>query len=278
MKIFLTGSTGFIGSHFINAAHNEGHDLVCLKRNNSSAKINLNKEPKWVFGDLDSQLTNEFVGCEAFVHLASHSTNPPYDNVINCVYWNVIKSIEFAEQARNAGVKKFLIIGSGFEYGNSSKKFDFIPVDAPLEPLDAYSVSKAMSFLGFKQWAIENNIYLNYLRLFHVYGDGESPDRLWPTIQKSAEKGLDIDLTLGEQIRDFTPVDIVIRKLLKCLEFTNVKKGMPNVENVGSGKPEKLKTFVERSWSDLNATGAINFGARAYRANEIMRFVPEIKK
>jgi Nucleoside-diphosphate-sugar epimerases len=52
MKIFLTGGTGFLGSHFINIAHNAGHQLVCIRRKGSQPKINLQKSPIWVEGDL----------------------------------------------------------------------------------------------------------------------------------------------------------------------------------------------------------------------------------
>ena len=40
MKLFVTGGTGFIGSHFINYAHKAGHEVVALKRVNSTSELN----------------------------------------------------------------------------------------------------------------------------------------------------------------------------------------------------------------------------------------------
>ena len=47
MKIFITGGTGFIGSHLINELIKFDYDLICLRRQNSQ-RIPLKKEPQWI--------------------------------------------------------------------------------------------------------------------------------------------------------------------------------------------------------------------------------------
>ena len=69
MKIFVTGGTGFIGSYFVDLALSNGHEVVCLKRKGSSPVIELNKQPTWVEGDLNSNYYNYFKGCDVLVHL-----------------------------------------------------------------------------------------------------------------------------------------------------------------------------------------------------------------
>ena len=51
MKIFITGGTGFIGSHFIDAAIKEGHEIIALRRNKVN-KNNLNNRIIWLKKDL----------------------------------------------------------------------------------------------------------------------------------------------------------------------------------------------------------------------------------
>ena len=42
MKYLITGGAGFIGSHFINHAHSQGHKILALRRSAESiSRINL---------------------------------------------------------------------------------------------------------------------------------------------------------------------------------------------------------------------------------------------
>lgn len=279
MRLFITGGTGFIGSHFINAAYIAGHELICLKRKESSPRIKLLKEPYWVNGQLDEDIDPViFKGVDVLVHLAAHSANVPYDTLENCLYWNVTASLKLLNIALNAGIGRVLIAGSCFEYGRSGERYDFIPPDAPLEPTMTYPASKAAAFCTFYAWAVINKVRLKYLRIFQVYGEGEAENRLWPSINRAAENGEDLLMTEGEQIRDFIHVSEVTKRFLEELSFTDVSPGDPFIDNVGTGNPTTLRDFAEKGWKKLHAKGKIKFGEIPYRDNEIMRFVPLILK
>ena len=277
MRIFLTGGTGFIGSHFVNHAIDAGHDLICLRRQRSQTKIKLNHQPEWLDGSLEDKWEKQLSECDMFVHLAAHSTNVPYDTLENCIYWNVIVSLKLLNQAVDAGIKNFIIAGTGFEYGISGEKYDFVPVNAPLKPTMSYPASKAASSIIFHQWAIENQVYLKYLRIFQVFGEGENENRLWPSLKKAADAGLDYDLTEGEQIRDFTPVEVVVNKIISELDFLEMGIGsMPLYKNIGTNNPQSIKQFAMYWWKKWGAKGKLNFGKIPYRNNEVMRFTPLI--
>lgn len=276
MKIFVTGATGFIGSHFLRQALAKGHDLICLRRLGSKTRIPLEIEPTWIEGSLDDDLIEEIKGCDVFLHLASHSTNVPYDSLENCLYWNLTASLKLMQTARKAGVKKFIITGTAFEYGHSGERFDFIPVTANLEPSMSYPASKAASAIAFYQWAIEHKLKLQYLRLFQVFGEGESENRLWPTLKKAAISGENVDMTKGEQLRDFIPVEDVANQLIQSLEFKSIEFGKPIFKNVGTGNPLSIKEFAEFWWKKWGASGKLNFGSIPYRNNEVMIYVPDL--
>ena len=57
-------------------ALSNGHEVVCLKRKGSSPVIELNKQPTWVEGDLNSNYYNYFKGCDVLVHFASCGVSP----------------------------------------------------------------------------------------------------------------------------------------------------------------------------------------------------------
>ena len=184
--------------------------------------------------------------------------------------------LKILQSARKCGISKFIIIGTGFEYGLSGENYDFIPVNAPLMPRMNYPVSKAVGSLVFSQWALENNLKLKYLRIFQVYGDGESSSRLWPSLKRAAELGTDFKMTSGNQIRDFTYVKDVANKIIDELESFDIQDGKTVFKNIGSDKPQTVKEFAEYWWNYWNAKGELIFGSKDYRDDEIMRFVPKL--
>jgi nucleoside-diphosphate-sugar epimerase len=277
MKIFVTGATGFIGSHFVNEALKVGHELYCLKRKDSKSRIKLEKEPNWIIGNLDESFqTNIFKDIEVIVHLAAHSANVPYDTLENCLYWNLTAPLKLFNQALKAGVQNYLVAGSCFEYGKSGERYDFIPSDAPLLPTMTYPTSKAAASTAFTGWTAINNVKLLYLRIFQVYGEGELETRFWPSLKKAALEGTDFPMSKGEQIRDFINVQDIATKFIEKIDFRNIEFGSTYFTNVGTGKSQSLKEFAEFWWQRWNAKGKLLFGTIPYRENEVMRFVPKI--
>lgn len=276
VKLFVTGGTGFIGSHFLNAAFLAGHEVIALRRPDSKPRMPLLKEPQWVEGQLDGEFPEALEGCEALVHLAAHTPNPPYDTLERCLYWNLTASLSILNQAADVGIAKFLVAGSCFEYGRSGQRYDFIPADAPLEPIMTYPTSKAAASIAFYGWAVERKWCLQILRIFQVFGEGEMETRLWPSLRRAALAGEDYPMTLGEQVRDFISVDQVAAAFLKTLSFDGVESGEPLFKNVGTGKPQTVLEFAQYWWKRWGAKGKLLPGAIPYRDNEVMRFVPEV--
>ena len=65
------------------------------------------------------------------VHLAAHTGNVPYDTLANWLQWNLVAVLSLVEQARLAGIERFIIAGSCFEYGLSGEYYERIPTTAP---------------------------------------------------------------------------------------------------------------------------------------------------
>lgn len=276
MKIFLTGGTGFIGSHLIFQALQEGHKIIALKRApNSLTKILLGTQPEWLEKKMEEVEVEDFKNCEVLVHFAAHSANVPYDTLENCIKYNVLEPLILFEKAKDSGIKKFVVAGTCFEYGTAGERYDFIPTHAPLEPTNTYSTSKAMASLAFQQFAIDNNVDLSIHRIFQVYGEGENINRLWPSLKKAALSGEDFPMTKGEQIRDFISVPDVASHFLKaCKEENSIED--TRVFNVGTGKPQSILEFSNYWWKKWGAKGELLVDTIPYREGEVMRYVPEL--
>ena len=276
MKIFLTGGTGFIGSHFINQAHAAGHEIVAQRRSGSQPRVPLTREPTWVDGPLDGDYSVALAGCDVLVHLASHTPNPPYDTLETCLYWNVVATVRLFEQARLAGITQFLSAGSCFEYGRSAQRYERIPVDAPLEPTLSYPTSKAAASLALIGFAAQHQLRLKIYRIFQVFGEGEQASRLWPSLRAAAAQGADFPMTAGAQLRDFINVTDVAAAFVRALDFSGVQPGVAHIANLGTGKALSLADFAQYWWKQFGATGELHLGKVPYRNNELMRLVPEI--
>ena len=280
MKIFLTGGTGFIGSHVLKQLLASDIEVVAHRRKESaSPNIPIDRTVNWLTKPVSDIEPLDFAGVDVLLHLASHSVQYPFDTLENNIHYNVVEPLEMFEKAFQAGVSKYVVAGSCFEYGLSGERYKYIPADAPLEPTNDYATSKAMSFLAFKQFALSRNISLSYHRIFHVFGEGESENRLWPSLKKAALAGKDFDLTQGEQIRDFCGVQDIASKLVYSVKKISTTENMNvYIDNLGSGSEMRLKDFVALWWKKWCAKGKLNFGKMPYRQGENMRLVPETNR
>ena len=169
MRLLITGGTGFIGSHVVRLALGSGHDVVCLRRfAGSSSRIVLDKQPLWLNKSFNEISTEDLQGIDIMLHLAAHSVQRPFDSLENCICFNVVQPLSFFEKAYSAGIRKFVVGGSCFEYGLSALRYDYIPPNAPLEPTQSYSTSKALASIAFSQWSIAKQVSLSIKRIFHV--------------------------------------------------------------------------------------------------------------
>jgi nucleoside-diphosphate-sugar epimerase len=276
MKIFVTGGTGFIGSHFLSKALIAGHEVIALRREGSSPRVALGTHPRWLVKEMSEVTEEDLRGIEVLVHLAAHSANVPYDKLSECLRWNVWEPCALFEKAIKAGVRRFIIAGSCFEYGKSGERYEFIPPDAPLEPTQSYPISKAAASIALTGLARGKKLEMLILRIFQVFGEGEQESRFWPSLQKAARSGEDFPMTAGGQVRDFVPVETVAEIFVAALARTDLRAGEPKIENVGTGKPQTLRAFAEFWWKQWSAKGKLKFGAVPHRPNEVMRYVPEI--
>jgi nucleoside-diphosphate-sugar epimerase len=273
MKLFVTGGTGFVGSHFVKQALASGHAVRALRRPGSQPRIPLEKDPEWLEVPFDQLEREHFTDIDAVVHFAAHSANVPYDTLENCLHWNVTIPLRMARRAQAGGVTRFVVAGSCFEYGRSGERYDFIPVDAPLEPTQSYPTSKAAAAIAWAGFCREMHASVSLLRIFQVYGEGEAASRMWPSLRAAARAGRNFPMTKGEQIRDFIEVGTVAKRFLTELAepaFAGILKTC----NVGSGHPQTLRNFAEYWWKYWCALGQLEVGQVPYRQGEVMRFVP----
>ena len=82
-----------------------------------------------------------------------------------------------AEGASQAGVRRFVGVGTCFEY---DLDLGLLGVDAPLKPTTPYAEAKAAAFTALSRLLPARDVEFVWCRLFYLYGEGEDERRLVP--------------------------------------------------------------------------------------------------
>jgi nucleoside-diphosphate-sugar epimerase len=277
MKLFVTGGTGFVGTHYLQKALDAGHEVIAQRRPGSRPRLQLTREPVWVDRALDQVFEAELAGCDALVHFASHTPNPPYAQLDECLYWNVYATSRLIQQAAAQGVKDVLVAGTCFEYGLAAEAQDFVHPATEMRPTLTYPISKAAATTTCIGLARHLALRLQVLRIFQVFGEGEAGTRFWPLLRNAALEGRDFQMSSGEQIRDFINVSDVALQFLSALDFSLVQSGRPIIRNIGSGKGQTLLEFARYWWEVWGAKGQLVPGQIGLRPGELTKIVADIK-
>jgi nucleoside-diphosphate-sugar epimerase len=274
-KIFVTGATGFIGGYFINVVPQE-IEIFSPIRSKSKPKIKLNRNVNWIHKELNCIDPKDFKEINVLVHFASLGVSPQKASWDQLYYWNVDCTLKLLRSAAEAGVGKVIIAGSYMEYGLSADTYEYIPPTAALLPTTPYASSKAAAFELAHAFCIDAKISLVYNRIFSAFGLGQHYGNLWPSLRKFAMDSKDFNMTSGEQIRDFIPVEEVALYFLQDLKLDYGIDFNPRVKNVCSGKGTSILEFANYWWKIWNAKGKLIPGNMPSRKDEPIRFVGKL--
>ncbi len=143
MKIIVTGSSGFVGSNLINTLPQYGFDDVVVV-----GRRNLNCESKqFIYADFSTKFNviSNLKGASAIVHCAAQNhvmKGGPADLLREYRQINVVSTLELANQAAKAGVKRFIFISSIKVNGEcTNNRNPYSILDEP-NPNDYYGISK----------------------------------------------------------------------------------------------------------------------------------------
>ena len=259
-KLLITGSNGFIGKQVIKSLISKSIDLNIIVRKNSKLDPILSEYANKIYytKDLFSESVDWWVDkcneVDVVLHLAWYTEPGKYlssEKNIDCL----IGSYRLAMGAKISKIKKFVGIGTCAEYDFSD---GLLSVETKLAPKTLYGSTKVALYHVLKNWFEESSTEFAWCRLFYLYGDGEHPNRLVPYLKRKLAAGEKVDLSDGNQIRDFIDVKIageIISKIAvsnKAGEF-----------NVCSGIPKRVKDLVYEVAQEFSRPDLLNFGARA---------------
>ncbi len=266
--ILLTGGTGFIGRHVAKALSDEGVRVRALVRDPSTAaKILPRAGMELVRGDIHGDpggAAAAAAGCRALIHLA-WSGLPHYNEPYH-LSRNLVADLRFLADAVEYGVDHLLVAGTCLEYGMQSGPLD---EDAETQPSTPYGLAKDSLRRVLAALASRSSFSLQWLRLFYTYGEGQNPRSLLAQLDAAIARGDEsFDMSGGEQLRDYLPVEMIARIMAQLIQRPEIN----GVLNCCSGKPISVRRLVEERISAGGATLRLNLGHFSYPDYEPLAF------
>ncbi len=217
-KVFLiTGADGFLGSELVNILLAQGARVYAQVRSLELLKrLSPDSEGLTIIPldlcqpDIDAFKTKLPDGIDCLIHAAAAGVRPN-DNTWDILSWVNINGTQLMlETAVAKKVKRFIYIGSSFEYGDGNLWEE----SAAVRPRTLYGVSKTSGWMLTKCYSETYQLPIVGFRPFYMYGPREGKTRLISMIIHSGLAKESIPMTLGEQERDFVYIDDVVRALL----------------------------------------------------------------
>jgi len=237
-KVFVTGATGFLGSHLVERLTRDGAAVGVLVRGNPDRIVNELNRLSVVQGDLSHPFS--ISDASTVFHLAAVThVGRALEDPRQTFETNTGGTITVLEAVRrSSSVERLVFVSTAHVYGTPR----YVPIDEehPLHAREPYAASKLAAETFVSAYSSAYGIPIAIARLFNTYGPRQNPDFVLPSIIKQA---LTQDtLTMGNltPTRDFTFVDDVIEALLL---LANAGDG---IYNVASGVEVSVEELVTR--------------------------------
>lgn len=266
MKVAVTGASGFIGRHVLDALAAQGVEAVAVVRSAGTdvtglscaavVPMDIRDVPSDPFGALGHP--------DALIHLAwgglpNYRSLHHFEEELPAQY-RFLKSIVLS------GLKHLIVAGTCFEYGMQSGP---LAVTAPTLPDNPYGYAKdalrrQMQFLNRTE-----PFRLAWARLFYLFGDGQPATALYSQLSAAVLRGdRAFPMSGGEQLRDYLPVDVVASRLA-ALALDEQREG---VFNICSGAPVSIRSLAEGWVRSKGWDIELDFGRHPYPDYEPMAF------
>jgi UDP-glucuronate 4-epimerase len=287
MKIFVTGSSGFIGFHLSKKLLEKGHSVhgydsmnkyYDVKIKKARLKI-LKKYNKFSFtkNKLENKKTlNKSVSKfkpTTIIHLAAQAgVRYSIENPKAYMDSNIIGTYNIIELGKKIKIKHLLIASSSSVYG-ANKKLPFTEIDKTETQLSLYAATKKSTESIAHSYSNIWKIPITMLRFFTVYGPWGRPDMALFKFTKGIINKKKIDIyNNGKMYRDFTYIDDIVNGITSLINKPPNSNQLGKIRNdslspvapfrilnIGNTKKVFLLDFINELEKQLGKKAIINY-------------------
>ena len=271
MRCAVTGGSGFIGSHVVDALKKAGHDVVVLDHRVTPHRGDVE------FKDVDivdfSSLLNATKGCEYIFHLAAASNvDYVFEQPLYSARLNIMGTANVLEAARHGGIKRVVLASTVWVY--TGARSDEVHEDSPFFMPGAghiYSSTKIASELLCHDYQKLYGVDFTILRYGIPYGPRMRDQLVIPIFLRKAFAGQPLTIAgKGDQHRNFVYVEDMARAHLLCMD----DRARNEIFNLEGAEPVTILKVAETIRKLLGDQVKIEFTpARAgdYKGKEVSR-------
>lgn len=253
-RILLTGATGFVGEQILSALKNRGHFVRAISRKErASGLADEYIQTKDVFAEPVEWWEKRLIDIDTVIHAAWYVEHGKYlyaQENFHCLEG----SLRLLEAFEKSSAMHFAGVGTCFEYDLDR---ELLSIDTKLKPVTPYAEAKVKLFEALKERFSNHEKSFTWCRLFYLYGENEHPERFFSYLHKQLANGNEVELTSGNQVRDFLDVKIA-GKIIADAALNNVQGAM----NVCSGVGVTIRAMAENIADEYQGRHLLKFGAR----------------
>ncbi len=217
-RVVVTGAGGFVGRALCQSLEEARYDVTRIVRRNEPQFTGSNFS---VVPDIGGNTNwnsilrdhNCVIHLAARVHVMDKTLADPWNEYLQT---NVNGTLNLAQQAAAAGVKRFIYISSVKVNGESTSGKPFRPEDKPA-PVDFYGQSKYEAEKGLKKIEAETGLQIVIIRPPLVYGPEVKANFL--KLLKWIHKGLPLPFGAIHNKRSFIYIANLIHFIIKCVSY-----------------------------------------------------------
>lgn len=274
MKVLVTGATGFVGRYVVNELlRHEYHVIATSRDQHKAAKFGWFSQVQYIPCDLNVAQENFFQFFrqpDLLIHLAWEGL-PNYKHLFH-LEENLFSSYRFLKNMIEHGLKSLVVTGTCFEYGMQSGA---LSEDMETKPDTPYGLAKDALRNFLEQLQKKIDFEFKWVRLFYMYGKGQSPNAILSQLDKALQNGeTSFNMSGGEQLRDYLSVEKVAEYIVKIAMQNKVY----GIINCCSGIPIFIRKLVENYLEKKQKNIHLNLGYYPYLDYEPMAFWGNDKK